>query len=87
MKVAVWDTYVVRTNGNRMHFDIVVSENEKNKNKIYQFGQEYLNDKNVTSKILTSKECEFCHIENATEQMNKNIKSKGFHIIEMENCD
>ncbi len=66
MGVAVWDTYVVRNDGNKMHFDIIVLEEEKNINTIFQFGQDYLKDKNVNSEILTSKECEFCHIEEAS---------------------
>lgn len=87
MKVAVWDTYVQRIDGKKMHFDIIVPENEKDIKIIYQFGQEYLKGKMVQSEILTSKECEFCHIENATENVISDIEDKGYHIVEMENCD
>ncbi len=87
MKVAVWDTYVVRANGRKMHFDIIVSEDEKNVDIIYQFGQEYLKGKNVPSEILTSKECEFCHIEEASDKIINDIEAKAYHIVEMENCD
>jgi len=87
MKVAIWDTYVVKTDGNKMHFDIVVPEKEKNAIQIYQFGQEYLKGKNVQSETLRAKECTFCHIENASQIIINAIQSKGYHIIEMENCD
>jgi Domain of unknown function (DUF2024) len=87
MKVAVWDTYVFRSNGLKMHFDIIVPVGLKNADKIYKFGQKYLIGKNVQSEILTSKECKFCHIENASDEMIKNIEDKGYHILEMENCD
>ena len=35
---------------------------------------------------LTAKECSFCHIENASEEMMESIKEKGYALIEMENC-
>ena len=87
MKIAVWDTYVQRTNGRKMHFDIIVPENIKDSNVIFQYGHEYLIDKDVKSKKLTSKECEFCHIEKATQEVISDIETKGYHIVEMENCD
>lgn len=87
MKVAVWDTYVLRSDGRKMHFDIIVPEELKEAQLIFEYGHHYLQEKFVSNELLTSKECEFCHIENATEQMNKDIELKGFHIIEMENCD
>ncbi len=87
MKVAVWDTYVQRTDGRKMHFDIIVSENVKDVNLIYQFGREYLKDKDVELKMLTANECEFCHIEEASQVIINAIASKGYHIVEMENCD
>lgn len=86
MKVAVWDTYVLRTDGKKMHFDIVVSEHEKNADVIYQYGHKYLVGKNVQLELLTSKECAFCHIENATDKVKNDIEDKGYHIVEMENC-
>ncbi len=86
MKVAVWDTYVVRTDGKRMHFDIVVPKDKKEEDQIYKFGQEYLSGKHVVSEKLTSKECKFCHIESASDAIVNDIKLKGYHIVEMENC-
>ncbi len=87
MKVAVWDTYVTRNDGRKMHFDIIVPESIKNENIVYSFGKEYLKNKNVESIEISSKECEFCHIETANEKMVTDIKSKGYHIVEMENCN
>lgn len=86
MKVAVWDTYVERSDGKKMHFDILVPEHEKDASIIYRFGRDYLRTKNVVSTKLSSKECEFCHIEEASEEIIKAIKTKGYHIVEMENC-
>ncbi|HRM11927.1 MAG TPA: DUF2024 family protein [Flavobacterium sp.] len=35
---------------------------------------------------LTSKECNFCHIDKAPNEVEKQIIKSGFAIIEMENC-
>jgi len=87
MKVAVWDTYVQRKDGKKMHFDILVPEHLKDVVVIYQFGQNYLKSKQVKLEILSAKECEFCHIEEATKEVISNIEARGYHIVEMENCD
>ncbi len=87
MKVSVWDTYVEREDGKTMHFDIIVPEEMKNADKVYSFGKDYLNNKPVISKTLTSGECNFCHIEKATDDMIKSIGEKGYFIVEMENCN
>ena len=41
MKVAVWDTYVKREDGNIMHFDILVPDYETNEQTIFNFGKDY----------------------------------------------
>lgn len=87
MKVSVWDTYVKRENGLIMHFDILVDSNLTDENNIIAFGKQYLKSKSFKSEKLTSKECSFCHIENASELVIKEIETRGYHIIEMENCN
>lgn len=86
MKVAVWDTYVKRKDGKVMHFDILVPQEEKDEKKIYAYGRQYLDGKEVLSEELTSKECSFCHIEEASEEVVNDINTKGFHIVELDNC-
>ena len=85
MKVSVYDTYVTKGNGTLMHFDILVEENVS-ANDVYKYGKEYLASKKVVKTELTTKECKFCHIEKAPENVEKLINEKGFYIIEMENC-
>jgi hypothetical protein len=86
MKVAVWDTYVKRIDGKTMHFDILVQDEMKDEQKIYAYGRLYLNGKEVLSDELTAKECKYCHIEEASEEIKKTIESKGFHVVEIKNC-
>jgi hypothetical protein len=86
MKVSVWDTYVKRDNDLIMHFDILVPSSLIDETKILDFGKTYLNNKPFKSESLTTKECQFCHIEEATQSIIGEIRNKGYYIIEMENC-
>lgn len=85
MKASVFDTYVKKKNGVTMHFDIVVPENTTFET-VQIYGQQYLETRGEAGQALTAKECRFCHIETATEDMLKNFDKNGYHIIEMEGC-
>jgi hypothetical protein len=87
MKISVWDTYVRREDGTTMHFDILAPSELKDEQTIFNFGLHYLKTKPFQPKQLTAKECRFCHIEQATEEMIVAIEEKGYTIIEMENCN
>ena len=87
LKVSVYDTYVPKKQGGVMHFDILVDANEKDVEKIYGFGREYLQSKGQEGQPLASKQCRFCHVENAKGEMEDSITAKGYFIIEMEGCD
>jgi hypothetical protein len=86
MQVAVWDTYVTKKDGKLMHFDILVPESEKEEANILCFGLEYLKSKKQEGQPLTSKECTFCHIEKASEEISSSILEKGYYIVEMQGC-
>ncbi|KKO19861.1 MAG: DUF2024 domain-containing protein [Candidatus Brocadia sp.] len=85
MKVAVYDTYVVKKNGVTMHFDIIVPK-EQSHEKAIQYGLEYLKRVGQEGQPLTTQECRFCHTENASENVKKVIEDSGYYIHEMEGC-
>lgn len=87
MKVAVWDTYVKRADTKIMHFDILVPETETDHNKIYQIGEAYLKTKTFETKGLSTKQCNFCHLEEPEEVILTSISNDGFYIMELENCN
>ncbi|WP_456438611.1 DUF2024 family protein [Psychroserpens sp.] len=87
MKVSVWDTYVQRKDGKTMHFDVLVPSDFNNENKIIDFGNTYLSNKTFETQELTTKLCNFCHIETAPEPVVDDISKNGYSIIEMENCN
>jgi hypothetical protein len=86
MKVAVWDTYVKKKDGTVMNFDIMVPDSQQNETIIYGYGREYLQSKSIVGYELTSNECSFCHIAQATEEMIQRIREKGYYILEIRNC-
>jgi len=87
MKIAVWDTYVKRANGNIMHFDILVPVYVTDEKAVFRFGMDYLKTKSFQTNQITSKECRLCHIEHASEQIVTAIEKNGYSIIEIENCN
>jgi len=86
MKVSVYDTYVRRSDGRLMHFDILVPETQKDAAVIHGYGLEYLKSKGQAGALLGARECRFCHIEQATAPIVKSIEQRGYFILEMENC-
>lgn len=86
MKIAVWDTYVTKNDGQIMHFDILAPDDIKDADKIHEFGKKYLKTKGQEGQALTAKECRFCHVENLKPQWEASIASSGYYIIEMEGC-
>lgn len=87
MEVAVWDTYVQKKDGTLMHFDIVAPISVRDANIIHSYGRIYLEEKKQEGQPLTAKECRYCHIEKANEQMEDTILKKGYFIIEMQGCN
>ncbi len=85
MKVSVYDTYVPKNEHIVMHFDILVEDNDAVQN-VYKYGKEYLTEKGIPDFNLTTKECNFCHMEAAPAKVEQSIREKGYYIIEMENC-
>lgn len=86
MKIAVFDTYVHRPDGLRMHFDILVDDRSKDISTVLSHGRRYLASKGLVPEALTAHECSFCHTETGHPQIEAEILKEGFAIIEMENC-
>jgi len=86
MKISVYDTYVRKKDGRIMHFDILVPSQMDKLESIYNYGKEYIAGKGQAGQSLSARECRFCHVEQATEEMQKQITEKGYYILEMEGC-
>ncbi len=89
MKIAVFDTYVIRPDGRRMHFDILVRDQnaDRESSVVLAHGRRYLAAKGVAADSLRAQECRFCHTESAPVAIETEIDRAGFAIIELQNCD
>jgi hypothetical protein len=86
MQISVYDTYVQRPDGRRMHFDILVPADIKDRETVLQYGRAYLAAKGLQATELKAEKCSYCHMESATAQVEQEIALRGFAILEMENC-
>ena len=82
MKIAVWDTYVEREDGITMHFDILVPRDLTDENRIFSYGRQYLGAKSFETGALTSNECRFCHVQSVSAEVEDEIRTKGYFIVE-----
>ncbi len=86
MKVAVWDTYVKRSDGKKIHFDILVRSTLKDEAVIYEYGKTILNLKTSNQQSYAAKNANFVTLKKQ-HQLWFHISRQGFHIDEMENCN
>ncbi len=85
MQCAVYDTYVTRRDGNVMHFDIIVPHLTPF-DEVIGFGKKYLDRVGQTGQKITTQECKFCHIEQASPEVEYAIHNQGFYILAMAGC-
>ena len=85
MECAVYDTYVERKEGGVMHFDVIVEKNTSHE-KAIEYGAKFLTSVGQEGQPITANECQFCHIQQAPQNVEKDIKEQGFYIQKMEGC-
>lgn len=83
-KVAVFDTYVKRSDGDTVHFDIIVPYGKYSPEEVMAFGRQYLEYIGENSGAISAKECQFCHIEEPSADILDSIACKGYYILVME---
>ena len=84
MEIDVYDTYVKAADGHTMHFDVITGE--KDHDKAITFGKEWLKSIGEENAEMTTKECSFCHSQNAPEPVEQEIKEQGYFIQKMDGC-
>lgn len=84
LKVAVWDTYIKKKDGNVMHFDIIVPENFSDEKAIFNFGETYAKSKGELDVKVDTSKCQFCHVEDVTNDVREAIAEVGYYILEMD---
>ncbi|HAO80034.1 MAG TPA: DUF2024 domain-containing protein [Verrucomicrobia subdivision 3 bacterium] len=82
MKIAVYDTHVLKKNGGTMRFDVIVPQGESHE-RVLGFGREHLKTVGQEGQTLTTKECEFCHVESASSEIERAISQHGYYVKEL----
>lgn len=85
MEIHVYDTYVRAKDGRIMHFDVFTSV--KDGQKAVEYAKEWLTSINESEAVITSKECRFCHSQNASPDVAEAIEKTGYFIYKMEGCN
>jgi len=67
-----------------MHFDVFTAV--KDDQKAIEFAKEWLTSIGEGEALVTSKECNFCHIQGASNQVVEAINKDGYFIYKMEGC-
>jgi len=86
MEIQIHDTYVKGKNG-EMHFDVAIEEG-KGKDNVFavECAKKWLDSIGEGDAEITSKECQFCHVQGANENIANDINKNGYSIIKMEGC-
>jgi Domain of unknown function (DUF2024) len=82
MEVSVYDTVFKKEDGEMIKFDIIVPATLKDLNKIYAYGNEFLKQEGIAAKqLISADECDFCHMETASDNIVSDINKKGYFIL------
>jgi len=84
MKIFVFDTYVKARDSHIMHFDVFLPENDPE--KAVRVAKEWLASIGEQNSTVTSRECRYCHSEEASGQVAEQITNQGYFIFRMEGC-
>ncbi len=84
MDIQVFDTYVKGSKG-EMHFDVFMPKG-KSVDDAVNSAKSYLKSVGEENAKITTKECSFCHIQDAESDQEKEINENGFFIKKMSGC-
>lgn len=85
MKIDVYDSYATARNGQRMHFDVLVTTDTAAA-QAHQYGQQWLQSIGESAHGLQQSHCQFCHTAAANPEVARHIQQHGYFILQMEGC-
>ena len=85
MKIDVFDTHVLLTDGQRMHFDILLPTGSA-VDLANRYALQWLSSIAIEPETVSQDQCRFCHSESATPEQQSYIHTQGFAVIQMEGC-
>lgn len=85
MKLDVFDTYVTQSNGEQMHFDVLLPQ-DRPKQEAEKFAVHWLESIGVQTDSVHLDKCRFCHSETAYPEIEQAVTAHGYAILQMEGC-
>jgi lipopolysaccharide biosynthesis regulator YciM len=84
MQINVYDTYVKAGDGHTMHFDVYTAI--KDEKKAVEYARKFVDSKGEKNAKVTASECQFCHSQSTTPEIEAEIKKNGYYIYKMGGC-
>ncbi|MEZ6033437.1 MAG: DUF2024 family protein [Planctomycetaceae bacterium] len=85
MRVDVYDTYATGKDQQTIHFDVLVPTGTTGE-LAFKFAREFLAGVGLSDAELKQSRCNFCHTEDAGQDVMSDIETDGYHILRMEGC-
>ena len=80
----VFDTYAITAQGRRLHFNVVLDEQDQQKAIIH--AQHWLASIDLPDAVVTPENCFFYHSLEVSAEMRADIDKNGYAIYKMEGC-
>jgi len=80
----VFDTYAKTAEGRKLHFNVVLDEEDQQ--KAIDYAKQWLTSINLQDAIVTPENCYFYHSVEASAAMRADIDQQGYAIYKMEGC-
>jgi hypothetical protein len=84
MNTDVYDTYVHTTNGEQLHFDVLLPSG--NGERAVEYARKWLQHIGIDIVKIRQDNCRYCHTEAANPEVQRQIEKDGYFILQMEGC-
>jgi hypothetical protein len=80
----VFDTYAKTAEGRKLHFNVVLDEQDQQ--KAIGYAKQWLAGIDLEDAVVTPENCYFYHSVEASAEMRAEIDKNGYAIYKMEGC-
>ncbi|HEY8159899.1 MAG TPA: DUF2024 family protein [Methylobacter sp.] len=80
----VFDTYAKTAEGRKLHFNVVLDEQDQQ--KALDYAKQWLTSISLEDAVVTPENCYFYHSVEAPAAMRADIDQYGYAIYKMEGC-
>ena len=85
MQLEIYNTYARDSDGGLMHFDVLVPAGT-GQAIARQKAAQWLDSVGLATNLLRLDSCEFCHVEEANPEFDRQVSRQGYAILQMEGC-